>query len=148
VLAGVASTGARHTFPISTEQETIHFGSLQARITPESLEGTNTPTVLAAVVASSLVEEEEFFEVRLLINDEDAGFHIAGQQATGGELASNIFDLKNAGKLVTFVDGYTDSSEYAPNREYLVKIERVEQENIAVGEGNMLVRLRVLDVPV
>jgi len=148
VLAGVASTGARHTFPISTEQETVHFGSLQARITPESLEGTNTPTVLAAVVASSLVEEEEFFEVRLLINDEDAGFHIAGQQATGGELASNIFDLKNAGKLVTFVDGYTDSSEYAPNREYLVKIERVEQENIAVGEGNMLVRLRVLDVPV
>jgi hypothetical protein len=143
VSAGVATLAqSQHTFLISTEDATVTFGSIQVRITPQSLDGTATPIVKACIISAFLNEDNEFFQLRLLCQDPAKDQTIQFQ--SGGQQARTLWALHNSGSLTTFLDGYDERSMNDDGRSYLVSIDALDQQNSQAGEGVVLATLRVI----
>jgi hypothetical protein len=141
--AGTHDSGSDTTLVISDASALVEFRTLQTRVTLVSEDGTATPTLKAVIVESLPSEYEEFFDLMVLVEDEDGSFHVPGEQRTGGDIAQDIFGLWRQGSPVTFVDAYANSAP-GNNPEYLVRIEDVDGSNDEIGEGRLSVRLRVL----
>lgn len=141
--AGEHVTGAETTIIVSDASTLVEFRTLQLRVTLNSATGTSTPTLKAVIVESLPSEYEEFFDLMVLTEHEDSGFHVDGLQREGGDISSALFGLWRTGQPATFVDGFA-YDRVGFNPEYLVRVEDVDASNDEIGEGRMSVRLRVL----
>jgi hypothetical protein len=131
------------TETVLTSAVPIVYRSIQVRATLASSTGVSTPELTAVIVDSLPLAREEFFDLILLTEDEDSGFHIGDQMLTGGDIAAQFWGMQKSGTPVTFVDGY-ENSEASVNPEYLVRIEDARGSNDQLGEGRLSLRLRVL----
>ena len=142
---GTASTvgESKFVFKATTFVDPIIFNAISVRITPLSLNGTATPTVTGITLKALPVAQEEFFDLSLLCTDEDSADHADGQQLEGSTLAGNVWNLRTTG-LAAFRDAYA-SKRPGDVETHLVRVETVDQQNGAQGEGRVFVRLRVMD---
>lgn len=143
VPAATFTSGSNHRVGISTQDSSVQFSALQIRCTLGSLTGVSTPAVTAIIPRAFPVEFEEFIDLVLLCSDEDSGFHVDDQIATGADLARNIRSLCANGNYVSFVDAY-DSQQLDDAPEYTVRVESFEQQHVRQGESRMVVSLRVM----
>lgn len=148
VHVGTFNDDANNIITIGHDNNTVRFNTLQVRATLGSANGTATPVVKAIVVRAIPIQDEDFLDLSLLLTDEDSIFRVGERQLTGGELAANLWNLKNTGQLVTVLDGYfykDAAAGGAPQfNAYVAKVAGVRQSNRASGEGTALVRLKIL----
>lgn len=143
VEVGTHSAGSASDFTISDAFAAVEFNSVQVRVTLSSTTGVGTPKGTAIIVEALPSEFEEFVDLMILTEDEDANFHTPDTQRSGGDISQAIFGLWRAGAPVTLVDGFSNIMP-GNNPEYLVRIEDINGSNDEVGEGRLSVRLRVL----
>lgn len=137
--AGTHTSGSLQRFAIDP---TVTFQNIQVRTRLGSATGTTTPTVRAVSIRAEPVFGEEFIDLNLLLADEDGSHHVAGRQSPGGDLAANLWALKNTGAITTLIDGF-DSTQTGASI-YRVRITSIDHLNSKVGEGRALVRCKVL----
>jgi hypothetical protein len=143
VEVGTHTSGTETPFYISEPNNPIDFRTLQIRTSLSSSTGDDTPTLKAVVVEALPSEFEEFFELMVLTEDEDSSFHVDGQERSGGDVSQAIQGLWKTGAPVTFEDGMQHSA-IGNNPTYLCRIDDFDATNDQIGEGRMMVRLRVL----
>src|SRR3990172_5534910 len=139
---GTVEQGTVNRFPVSTGMDEVTFGTLQIRAWLGSTTGTATPVVKGITARALPTTAEDFFELALLLVDEDSQFHADGRQSRGSELAANLWSLRATGTPATLVDAFgTDVKRPAS---YLVRIESIDHQQKSNGEGTAVVRCRVL----
>ena len=143
VEIGTHTSGTDTEFFISEPNNPVEFRTLQIRTSLSSGTGDDTPTLKAVVVEALPSEFEEFFELMVLTEDEDSSFHVDGLERSGGDVAQAIVGLWKTGAPVTFEDGMQHSA-IGNNPTYLCRIDDFDATNDQIGEGRMMVRLRVL----
>ena len=132
LLAGVLTGVWRHTSRwYHTETATL--------ITSD---GTASPVLKSITVWASAAEDEEYFDLVLLTEDQDSSFRIAGEQVPGSTKSGHAMNLWRRKSVFTFSDGY--SSKSTGSEEYLCTIEDLRIEQNALGEGRCVVTLRVV----
>lgn len=143
IEAGTHDSGSETVFTISDASDVVEFSDVTLRVTLSSSTGVNTPKVRAVILEALPIEFEEFIDLIILTEDEDANFRTPDTQRSGGDISQAIFGLWREGSPVTLVDGFSNSMP-GNNPEYLVRIEDINGSNDEIGEGRLSVRLRVL----
>ena len=137
VLAGQMTSGTQQTFYI----EGVSFSTLQVRARLSSSDGVSTPVLKAVTTWASSSQDEEYFDLVVLTEDQDSSFRIDGEQATGASKADAIVSAWRNKRVISFTDGYLKDGV---GDSYLVTIEDVRVEQIADREGRTVLTLRVV----
>lgn len=135
--AGSVLNGTRETFYV----DDTAFSTIQLRATLSSLTGTNTPVLRALAVEASASEQEEYFDLVLLCEDEDSSYRIANHHDQGSDKAASVIQAWRTGKPTTFIDAYNHGDSQDA---YSVVIGDLRDERNSVGEGRVVMTLRVI----
>lgn len=128
---------------ISDSSSTKKFTNYQWRIGLSTTDGLDTPRIRAVTGRAYVLAYEDFFDMTLLLDDDDSTNRMVTEQLTGRQKAARIWALKTAGNLISFEDHYS-SSKFSDFDTYTVAIEDPFQDGVAVGEASLRLKLKVI----
>jgi len=126
--------GSTQTFYL----QNVSFESLQMRASLTTSDGVSSPSLRAITAWATSAQDEEYFDLVVLTEDQDSSHRIANEQTLGATKANHLLDLWRRKVVTSFTDGYGTNDP----TEYIVTVQDIRVENTADQEGRTVVTLK------
>jgi hypothetical protein len=128
---------------ISSSSSTVKCKNLQYRVGLTSIDGADTPRVLAVTVRAYVLEYEDSFDMTILLDDDDSTNRPVSEQRSGRAKAQRLWTYKTNKTLVQLKDYYS-SVRPGDFDTYTVVVEDPFQEITEQGQSSMRIKLKVV----